>query len=429
MAISPRYLEFLRSTTQAIQDAQKPVRILRALSWPVEVARDFFARGARELPRPVYGASRDAAAAVTRFTELEARLGGDNEMERFLRATCDSYRTAARMLASVGSEDFYRHSCDLYGRPESAIRDGKTTNLELARHFDQVIGEYAGTDLMGGEPAVYDDAAAAAELSRRLQGFFVGHPIRVEIDDTIAANAVAGADVVRLKRGARFSERDLLQLEYHEGHVHVATTLNGRSQPMFSFLGSGAPRTTNMQEGLAIFTEFICQVMNVERLRRLTDRILAIHMSEQGADFLDLYRFFLEHDHTEAQAFDCARRVVRGGRVEGGAPFTKDVCYLDGLLKVTNFLRVALTRGYSEYVQLLFVGKLDLDDIPLIAHLSQSGLVAAPRYVPRWAQDLNFLTAYMSYSAFLGRIDLQVVRQHYEEIIERAAADWPAGEV
>src|SRR5262249_61156458 len=110
----------------------------------------------------------------------------------------------------------HRTRAALPAGPEGALRAGNTTNRDLARHFDQVIGEYAGTDLMGGEPAVYDDAAAAAELSRRLQGFFVGHPIRVEIDDTIAANAVAGADVVRLNRGGGVSGGHLRPCGYDD---------------------------------------------------------------------------------------------------------------------------------------------------------------------------------------------------------------------
>src|SRR5688572_33223792 len=71
----------------------------------------------------------------------------------------------------------------------------------------------------------------------------------------------------------------------------------------------------------------------------------SIQMAEDGADFLDLYRFFLGRGHDEENAYDNARRVCRGGLVEGGAPFTKDVCYLDGLLRVTNFLRIALEIG------------------------------------------------------------------------------------
>jgi hypothetical protein len=56
---------------------------------------------------------------------------------------------------------------------------------------------------------------------------------------------------------------------------------------------------------------------------------------------------------------------MRGGLVEGGAPFTKDGCYLDGLLRVTNFLRIALVKGQSQLVRMLFVGKLAVDDTPL----------------------------------------------------------------
>jgi uncharacterized protein (TIGR02421 family) len=424
MALSSHYIEFLKTVTREIHEAQKPVRILRALAWDDEVSREFFARGASELPRPQYASRADADAVAERLHEIRRRLSGHSEIERLLRRTCESYATAAKMLGALGSADFYHYSTDLYGRPDSVTTDGKTSNLSLAHHFDGMITQYAGKDLGAREAVNLGAEQAAAELSRRLSSFFEGHSIRVELDDAIAANAVAGADVVRLKRTALFSERDLLQLEVHEGHVHVATTLNGRSQPAFPYLGSGAPRTTSTQEGLAIFTEFICQTMDLERLRRLTDRILAIHMSEQGADFLDLYRFFLEHGHTEAAAFDCARRVVRGGLVGGGAPFTKDVCYLDGLLRVANFLRVAIAKGHPEYVRLLFIGKLDLDDIPLWAQLERAGLVAEPRFVPRWARDLPFLTAYMSFSAFLQKTDLGAERVYYEDLIERAAADW-----
>jgi uncharacterized protein (TIGR02421 family) len=423
MPLQARTLSFLETVSQEIHEAQKPLRILRALAWQEAVARDFFARGAQELPRPVYCVPVATDDAATRFGELARKVAGQNEIERWLRETCESYERAARMLGAVGTGEFHRFSCELYGRPASVACDGKTTNLALAHHFDTVITQYADKELPARE-ATLSAEDVAEELARRLARFFAGHTIRVELDDSIAANAVAGADVVRIKRGATFSERDLLQLELHEGHVHVATTLNGRSQPHFPFLGSGAPRTTTTQEGLAIFTEFTGGAMDLERLRRLTDRILAIQMSEQGADFLDLYRFFLEHGHTETQAFDCARRVVRGGRVDGGAPFTKDVCYLDGLLRVSNFLRVTITKGHAEYVPLLFVGKLDLDDIPLLAHLLRDGVIAAPRYLPRWAQDVPFLTAYMSFAAFLNQTDLVAERRYYENIIERAAAQW-----
>jgi uncharacterized protein (TIGR02421 family) len=205
--------------------------------------------------------------------------------------------------------------------------------------------------------------------------------------------------------------------------VHVTTALNGRAQPVMPFVGVPSPRTTRTQEGLAVFTEFVTRSTSLARVRRLCDRTLAIQMAEEGANFLDLYRFFLGRGHDERASFDCARRVCRGGLVEGGAPFTKDVCYLDGLLRVTNFLRIALTRGKSQLVRLLFVGKIAIEDIPLFDRLVREGVASEPVYLPAWAQDLSYLTAFVSYTVFLGRSDLTAEQRRLDDQVARAEAE------
>jgi hypothetical protein len=97
--------------------------------------------------------------------------------------------------------------------------------------------------------------------------------------------------------------------------------------------------------------------------------------------------------------------------VEGGAPFTKDGCYLDGFLRVTNFLRIALTKGQSQ---------LAVDDVPLFRRLAREVLIAEPIHLPAWAKDLSFLTAFMSYTAFLGRSDLSAEQRRLEDPLARA---------
>ena len=438
-----RSLELLRDVSAQILDAQRPIRVLRALAWGEEVERRFFASKGRELPRPDYRIPSEVADAGERFRALKATVTGSGALETFLRETCDSFATAARMLTAVGTKDFYYHSVELYGRPASLTADRKTTNLDLAEHFAQVIDGVAGSaEAVARMPSPEDEPSMAAEevapiLAQRFATFFPDQDIRVELVDGIAAKAVAGVDGVRIKRGARFSRRDLRQLEHHEGQVHVATALNGRAQPLMPFVGYPSPRTTATQEGLAVLTEFMTQSTSLERLRRLSDRTLAIKQAEEGADFLELYRFFLGRGHDEGTAFDCARRVCRGGLVEGGAPFTKDVCYLDGLLRVTNFLRVALVKGHLDYVRLFFAGKIDVEDVPLFGRLLREragdgdaqgqgdALVAEPRYLPDWARDLSYLTAFMSYSAFLGECDLSVERRRYEDLISRAEGEMP----
>jgi uncharacterized protein (TIGR02421 family) len=421
LAVPERLVQLLRDASAEILDAQRPIRVLRTLSWSEDVERQFFAAEGKELPRPTYRIPAELGTSLERFRALAARLTGQSEIERFLRDTCASMATAARMLAAVGTKEFYFHSVELYGRPASLSSDRKTTNLDLAQHFDQVIAGFAPALEAVDHPTI--TAEDAATTLRQRFGEFFGREIRVSLVDDVVANASASGDEIKIKRGAMFSARDLRQIEFHEGHVHMATALNGKAQPLTTFVGVPSPRTTSTQEGLAVLTEFLTQSTSLPRIRRLSDRTLAIQMAEEGADFLDLYRFFLGRGNDEGTAFDNARRVCRGGLVEGGAPFTKDVCYLDGLLRVTNFLRIALVKGQTEFVRLLFAGKLAVEDVPLFGRLLREGLVREPAFLPAWAQDLAYLTAFMAYAAFLGECDLSAERRRYEDQVGRAEDD------
>jgi uncharacterized protein (TIGR02421 family) len=422
MAISERLLTLVREVSAEIHDAQKPLKVIRLLAWPEQVEREFFDKQAQELPRLSYQIPAEVEAAGKRFEALAKKVTGENEIERFLHETCVCWATTARMLCAAGSKNFYYHSVELYGRPGSLSSDRRTTNLDLARHFEQVIAGYAPPPAEVDQPSLTSEQAAA-QLRERFHAHFPGHEVRVVIGDHSAANAVASVDEITIKRSAHFSPRELQQIEHHELGVHVTTALNGRSQPVMPFIGVPSPRTARTQEGLAVFAEFVTQTTSLERVRRLCDRTLALQMAEEGANFLDLYRFFLGRGHNQHASFDCARRVCRGGLVEGRAPFTKDVCYLDGLLRVTNFLRIALIKGKSHLVRLLFVGKLGVDDIPLFDRLVREGVVKEPQFQPAWSRDLSFLTAFMSYTAFLGRSDLVADQRRLDDQVARAEAE------
>ena len=63
--------EHIQEITEEIADAQRPVRILRALAWPESVRDKFFADGARELPEVSYEQRFDWRATVS--PSLKAR--------------------------------------------------------------------------------------------------------------------------------------------------------------------------------------------------------------------------------------------------------------------------------------------------------------------------------------------------------------------
>ncbi len=149
------------------------------------------------------------------------------------------------------------------------------------------------------------------------------HAPEVVMDPSLASNALAGRRRIAIRPTAQFNDKDVDQLIQHEAFVHVATSINGHLQPYLKILVEGHAGTTATQEGLAVFAEFITGNIDLDRLRRLSDRVIAIQHAIDGADFIDVYRYFLEKtDHPE-RSFQNAKRVFRGGVMTGGAPFTR----------------------------------------------------------------------------------------------------------
>ena len=72
--------------------------------------------------------------------------------------------------------------------------------------------------------------------------------------------------------------------------VHVATTLNGRNQHKMKILGGNYGSITKTQEGLAVFSEFITGSIDIKRMYRIMDRVKAIQMAIDGADFIEVFR-------------------------------------------------------------------------------------------------------------------------------------------
>ncbi len=204
----------------------------------------------------------------------------------------------------------------------------------------------------------------------------------------------------------------------HEAFIHVGTGLNGRAQTDIPILAIGHPGTTRTQEGLAVYSEYVSGTLGLDRLRRLADRILAVQLVVDGADFIELYRWFLERTPNPEQAFESTRRIFRGAPMTGGAPFTKDCSYLSGYLSVTTFIRAAFTAGRADTLALLFSGKLDLFSIPALGELRSQGLVKPARFLPPWAADPGWVLAHLTLNSFLANIDLDTVSAAMADLLE-----------
>ncbi|HNP35356.1 MAG TPA: flavohemoglobin expression-modulating QEGLA motif protein [Woeseiaceae bacterium] len=414
----------IRRCTAALYQASRTVRILTGIAWSPKVKEGFFATNAQQLPQVDYP-KFDASGPLALVAEARRDIG-ESTIDSWLARQATSIETGARLLSACGTPAFLELSGELYGTPTGALRDQLNTPYDLACRFDTMIESFSHVDLGAPAAACHLAQAVAEDMRSAVQKMFGAQAPRVEIVDELSANALAGPKRIRIRRSACFTDKDIRQLVNHEAHIHVATSMNGMAQPDLTILAAGHPGTTRTQEGLAVFAEFITGSMDLDRMRRLADRVLAIQMAVEGANFIDVYRFFLERIGSEEQAFENARRVFRGGNVAGGIPFTKDVVYLDGLLRVHNFLRVIATTGRADCLRLLFCGKLDLDDIPALYELTQMGLCRAPKYLPPWANDLRFLLCYLTYSSFLNRVNLDALKAHYQDMLKDVPQRQPA---
>ncbi|KYF92050.1 hypothetical protein BE20_13020 [Sorangium cellulosum] len=419
------YKEILANLAQRVLEAQRPIRILQALRWEADVEEQFLRAKQRELPRVTYADDLgfDPAAKQRELEEIlrdaERDLGKRDRLGQILRATADEYRKVVSMLMGRGTKAFYDLSRELYGSPKDKLPDGKTSVRDMGFVLYDLLTAIGGERLGPSQQREITAEMAALELNARFDRFFGGASIRVQVDDSLLADAAAGSDYVKIRSGAMFSRSDVDILEAHEGWVHVATSLNGQAQPVARWLAKGPPRTTAVQEGLAVLVEILTFRSTPRRAKKLNDRILAVDKAEDGASFLDVFEWYRTEGYEEEECFQNARRVFRGGVLAGGAPFTKDACYCKGIVLNYAFMRAAIQHDRAMLIPFLFVGKVAHEDVPVLhAHVTD-GIIRPPPYLPPMFDDMSGLAIWICYSSFFSRLGGTALAEHYGRMLER----------
>lgn len=403
---------------QRLLAAVRGIHILTTIGWPASLENrmiEAYGRGHVTLPQVHYRAP-DLAEARAELVAIEAAAGGSDPMDidplgDYLRRTAESWRIAAEMLEAIGTSGVTAPSIALYGKPGDLIPGSQRSNLDAARYFVELSDEL-GADLLADDSSVNVPAdVLRADLALTLDAFFGAGTISVEVDPELTAKAAAGATRIRLRGGASFSEYDRHQLLAHEAFVHSLTALNGRRQPLLSSLGRTSPRVTATQEGLAVFAELMSGAIDITRLKRISLRILAIDMALNGADFVEVYRYFSDCGQSVADSFHSAQRVFRGVPLGGGAAFAKDNVSLSGLLTVHTFFRWALKQRRMDLLRHLFAGKLALHDVISLQPHFQSGAILPPLWLPPWMQHVHGLAGKLAFSLFVNRIHMHRVQE------------------
>ena len=421
-ALTDTQFESAKAAAAALDKAAGDMRVLSSLNWDRGMRDRFLKQG--KLPNPEY-APVDTSDARDAIAFARKQIEGDHVVMQWLSRLCGTLSSTASLMDTRGTPEFFQHSTALYGQPTDQMLDKTTRVLDLARHMDATLDGIDFDQLVvEGFEEQLDAQGFAQALEGKLEHYFGEDAPSVVVSDQVTAKAAASSKRIRVRSDAQFTDRDVDQLLHHEALVHSATGLNGKLQENFPILGRGHPGTTEIQEGLAVFAEVITGNMDPRRFRRLSGRVMAIQMAIEGADFKEVFDFFEGRNVGREQAYENTRRVFRGGVISGGAPFTKDIVYLNGLLRVHNFIRTAVKLRRSDLIRVLFVGKLDIEDIPALAQLASLERIVPPKFMPPWASDLRFLVSYMAYSAFLNQVKMPGFQAYYAKELDEVPNVW-----
>ncbi len=158
----------------------------------------------------------------------------------------------------------------------------------------------------------------------------------------------------------------------HEVGTHILTYVNGKGQ-IFKQLYSGLPGYEELQEGLAVLSEYMTGGLSRPRLRLLAARVIAARDMLDNASFTDVFRKLTKEYHFNRQtAFSISLRTFRsGGSI-------KDHIYLKGLINLMEYLK----QG-GEFEQ-LFIGKIGIAHVGIIKELRWRNILKPPPLLPSY---------------------------------------------
>jgi len=318
--------------------------------------------------------------------QLPIEKVSDPTLSRLLRDQREQLDSELGMVAHRNTSKCLYSSLQVFGSVEDKlyrVARGITETFSAEANFDEESSQGQTDDLIGAE-----------EFCRRVLGEFdfyrkqwPAFEGKVEIRDDISSLTVSESTLL-VPRTTVLSKRRTDALLAHEVGTHLLTYNNGRSQPL-GLMKTGLAGYDQLQEGLAVVSEYLAGGLTPERLRLLAARVIAVRHLVRGADFVEVFRDLHKTlALSKRHAFFVTLRVFRAGGL------TKDAIYLRGVLDVLEHLR------QEQPFEMLLTGKFSIAHAPLIYELRCRQLLKAPSLVPR---ALKTASGKRHLSALLGQ--------------------------
>ncbi len=269
--------------------------------------------------------------------------------------------TQLTMLSERGSYNFLLNSIRLYGKIEE----------EIVKHAENILKKVK----IKTEERNIDAKEFYKMAKKEIQFYKNSYPSmnsKIEIRDDIVSRAMVSSGNLFINKFAKFSYTEAKAVLNHEIGTHIVTYFNGLSQK-FKMLHTGLSGYDELQEGLAVLSEYLTGSLTKTRLKILAGRVVAADCISKGADFVETFqKLHKDFDFQDRTAYDITVRIFRGGGL------IKDAIYLRGLINLIEYIK----DGGN--IEILYVGKIGLQHVPLVEELLYRGILHKPPVLPKF---------------------------------------------
>ena len=290
------------------------------------------------------------------------------------------------MLRDRRTRNFFYGSMQLYGELHNDLKLLATQILEKTRGHGKSSTNIKYYDVY----AFAERANAELDYYRKI---FPDLLSKVFIREDITGLMVSKGNLL-LGKKINIPESRVDALLQHEIGTHIVTYVNGKAQP-FQQLYAGLAGYDELQEGIAVLSEYLVGGLTSTRLRLLAGRVKAASNLIDGATFIDTYRELnKKFDFTQRIAYIITARIYRGGGL------TKDAVYLRGLMNIIKYF-----SGGGELEPLL-VGKISSNHVPIIRELQARKILKPLTLRPRYLDNPKALDKLSELKNGISVIDL-----------------------
>lgn len=305
----------------------------------------------------------DPALLKRRLWNIKIEQVEDLVLDQLFRDKRRELDLKLTLLAERERERFLPTSMALYGRIGDSLR---ASAIDILENVPARNGVRTQRSVSAGEFVVRaeEEFLRLSQTSAEMNG-------RIIIDKDASSLMVSSGNLI-VGANMSFPSNRVQPLIQHEVGTHVLTYWNGRAQP-FKLLATGLAGHDELQEGLAVFVEYLVGGLTAGRLRTLAARVEAVGALVGGATFVETFRLLRDgFGISERMAFSITMRVFRGGGL------TKDAVYLRGLQAVIGYL----AKGGR--LDTLFVGKIATVHTSVIEELQRRQVLVPPPFRPSY---------------------------------------------